>query len=294
MPSNNIEFFNKKYTYCIYTEYNTNYIIFNIDDNLIISKSVLEDDDDTIIYDAYFKLNESLIDEEKSLKEFFLKKNYGLKNFFFKFSEIRCEFFKDYVFKSYHPLNWNIFLSFSTNLLPLDSTIKDKQLININILFLIRSYKGWRHLFNLPAHGQRTWSNGKTVSRIKSIFLESSMHFFKDGLINAHPLEIKNSFLLEKYNLLWFHQWNAEWGYAVDKRNSAAQKQKVIKFEVNTLANLNPNYVRAKKQSQIPIGFEIGYTKFYLKEVKQYPNQNTPNKNNTSQNIISHSTLNKD
>ena len=105
MPSNNIEFFNKKYTYCIYTEYNTNYIIFNIDDNLIISKSVLEDDDDTIIYDAYFKLNESLIDEEKSLKEFFLKKNYGLKNFFFKFSEIRCEFFKDYVFKSYHPLN---------------------------------------------------------------------------------------------------------------------------------------------------------------------------------------------
>ena len=82
VPSNNIEFFNKKYTYCIYTEYNTNYIIFNIDDNLIISKSVLEDDDDTIIYDAYFKLNESLIDEEKSLKEFFLKKNYGLKNFF--------------------------------------------------------------------------------------------------------------------------------------------------------------------------------------------------------------------
>ena len=83
------------------------------------------------------------------------------------------------------------------------------------------------------------------------------MHSFKDGLVNAHPLEIKNSFLLEKYNLLWFHQWNAEWGYAVDKRNSAAQKQKIVKFEVNTLANLNPNYVRAKKQTIVIMIFNI-------------------------------------
>ena len=101
----NIGFFNKKYTFCIYIECDNNYIIFNIDDDLIISKNIEEEDDDTIIYDAYFKLNESLIDEEKSLKEFFLKKNYGLKKIFCKFSEIRCEFFKDYVFKSYHPLN---------------------------------------------------------------------------------------------------------------------------------------------------------------------------------------------
>jgi len=54
------------------------------------------------------------------------------------------------------------------------------------------------------------------------------------------------------------------------KRNSAEKKNKSLKFEANALASLNPNFTKAKKQKLVSIGFEPGYSKFYLQEVKQY------------------------
>jgi hypothetical protein len=41
------------------------------------------------------------------------------------------------------------------------------------------------------------------------------------------------------------------------------------KLELSSLANVNPNFTKAKKQVIIPVGFDNGFTKTYLKEIKQ-------------------------
>jgi len=42
------------------------------------------------------------------------------------------------------------------------------------------------------------------------------------------------------------------------------------KLELSVLAKTNPNFTKSKKQTIVPIGFESGFTRNYLKEVKQF------------------------
>lgn len=48
------------------------------------------------------------------------------------------------------------------------SDLRKRESSHINRLMSIKSYRGFRHLFNLPVHGQRTHSNAKTQRRISS------------------------------------------------------------------------------------------------------------------------------
>jgi len=207
--------------------------------------------------------------EDSSLNSLIKNKKYSVKKKFIKSVKARVEVNTINSFIDYNFLNWISFDSFYKTLF-IDQLTEIKVINNINILFMSRSYRGWRHIFNLPVNGQRTWSNGKTVSKSNNIFLNSTYNFFKDGLLNAHPSEIKSSFLIEKFNSLWLFQWKSEWSVAMKKRNSAEKKNKSLKFEANALASLNPNFTKAKKQKLVSIGFEPGYSKFYLQEVKQY------------------------
>ena len=83
-----------------------------------------------------------------------------------------------------------------------NDTFQNKYLYNIIFLYLIRSYRGWRHIFSLPTAGQRTKSNSNTPKK-NTILKNEMFNIFKDGLKSFHPSEVRNSFLLEQLNWYW-------------------------------------------------------------------------------------------
>ena len=225
-----------------------------------------------LVYDDSINIDNNSFTKEKNLNEILKFKSYGFKKKFLLFFEKRVEVLKSYPFNIYDDLSWNNFINFNKNLI--NFKLSHITFINISIMFFNKSYKGFRHLFNLPCNGQRTWSNGKTLNKKKNVLIESMYNVFKDGLPNAHPTEIKSSFQLEKYNLLWINQWKPEWMLG-NKRIQADLKKtnKTYKFESNSLVRINPNFVKIKKKQVAPLGFEPGFTKFYLKEMKKYLKQ---------------------
>jgi len=46
--------------------------------------------------------------------------------------------------------------------------LRNRKKKNLDFLWLIRNYKGFRYKFNLPARGQRTKTNAKTKKMLKS------------------------------------------------------------------------------------------------------------------------------
>ena len=252
------------------------FLIININyiNKKVLSEKLQEDyinysNKKKIEYEDFLFIDNLFFSEDNHLNSLIKNKKYSIKKNFIKSVRARVEVNNTNSFVDYNFLNW-ISFNFFYKTLFIDQLTEVKVINNINILFMSRSYRGWRHIFNLPVNGQRTWSNGKTSSKSKNIFLNSTYNFFKDGLLNAHPSEIKSSFLIEKFNSLWLFQWKSEWSVALKRRSSAEKKNKSLKFEANALASLNPNFIKAKKQKLIPIGFEPGYSKFYLQEVKQY------------------------
>lgn len=216
------------------------------------------------------KFNDSTLYRSDTLLYFLSKHFYGCNNFFIKQLEKRIEISKFFQFNLYNPDRWITMMLFIQKLIPANKSFKDKLVINLNVLYLIRCYRGWRHSFSLPVRGQRTWSNAWSITKTKNIFKEYSFNFFKIGLTNAHPEEIKNAFYLEQMNVLWKWQWTNEWSIAFKKRNTQLKKVRGLKkLELNALAKSNPNFLKSKKQTIIPIGFEPDFTKKYLLETKQ-------------------------
>jgi hypothetical protein len=158
-------------------------------------------------------------------------------------------------------LNYNI---------PTNKSIKDKLLLNLNFLYLIKSYRGWRHIFNLPVRGQRTWSNAWTLLKSKNVLREYKFNYFKLGLSHSTNEDLKNAFYLEQLNILWKWQWEKEWLLAFKKRQAQLKKTRGLKrLELSSLSKVNPNFTKSKKQVIIPIGFENGFMKNYLKNSKK-------------------------
>lgn len=227
-----------------------------------------------LICDNSINIYGNIFLKEKNLSEILKFKVKGLRIKFLKFFEERNEVLKKYSFEMYDELSWNNFISFNKKFISFD--ILKLTLINISLLFFNKSYKGWRHLFNLPANGQRTWSNGKTLNIKKNLLIDIMFSVFKEGMPNAHPTEIKSSFQLEKYNLLWLNQWKPEWMLGNKWIQADLKKtNRTYRFESNSLVKINPNFVKIKKKKIAPLGFDPGFTKFYLKEMKKYLKQQT-------------------
>lgn len=58
----------------------------------------------------------------------------------------------------------------------LDDYLKIVELANINFLQHIKCYRGLRHKWKLPLHGQRTRSNSKTVRKLSRVKLQKYIH----------------------------------------------------------------------------------------------------------------------
>jgi len=76
------------------------------------------------------------------------------------------------------------------------------------VLLHIRSYRGFRLLFQFPVRGQRTWSNANTIKKLQPILLD-----FKTIQFNrfTHYKHSRVEVLSEYINFLWFIQWRYEW-----------------------------------------------------------------------------------
>ena len=71
------------------------------------------------------------------------------------------------------------------------SSLEQRLLSNINRLVLISSYRGFRHIENLPTRGQRTHDNARTVRKL--LKLNSS----KIGRQNTNKPQKKNLSMLK-------------------------------------------------------------------------------------------------
>jgi ribosomal protein S13 len=109
--------------------------------------------------------------------------NFSIKNLIFQFfginlhliykgmSVLGISFNKIYLRNNKLFLNivdYNNLISFLETSFLINIELKDKIFINIRKLKLLKGYKGTRHIYNLPVHGQRTKTNAKTCKKKKN------------------------------------------------------------------------------------------------------------------------------
>lgn len=200
------------------------------------------------------------------LNDFLEKKIDGFKKNNIKFFEQRLEMSTTLSINIYKNSKWLILNNLLDSIIPNNKNLKKKRLVNIYFLDFISSYRGYRHSFGLPVHGQRTWTNANTTFNSNSLLRNYKLNSFKKSLMGLPVSDINNAFYLEQLNFLWKSQWELEWFFAKKKRLIDLKKSRgYIKFDVNTLAKINPNLKDKKKQSLFSIGFDPGFTKFILK-----------------------------
>lgn len=175
-------------------------------------------------------------------------------------------------------LNWTIFLKFITSIVPNKSNLKRRVLLNVLILDLITSYRGWRHYKGLPVRGQRTWTNHSSSYRSNVTLRNYKIKLAKKFYGNLPIYEINIALAAEQINLLWKLQWYSEWLSAKKSRINFKGNANTIKIDLFGMANnqiMNPMKFKkmTKKQKQsfkknhFSLGFDPGFTKPLLKEL---------------------------
>ena len=80
--------------------------------------------------------------------------------------------------------------------------MQKKYLTNIFFLDFINSYRGYRHIFGLPVHGQRTWTNGNSVYRSNNTLRNYKISIFKKSLLSSQKDNVNSAFYLEQTNFI--------------------------------------------------------------------------------------------
>ena len=93
--------------------------------------------------------------------------------------------------------------------IPIPLSFNQLYLYNLLLIDYTNSYKTFRHLFNLPVNGQRTWGGGKSIKIMKS-----HLYNFKIKKFLKHTNSNSMFFTAETINLLWKNQWLHEWLYS--------------------------------------------------------------------------------
>ena len=89
-------------------------------------------------------------------------KKYGIGPYFLKTWRKHLETLYDINIKEMTDFQRYISYYFLLYLLPKDLDPQKRILFNISRWYYLYCYRGWRHFYNLPVKGQRTWSNNKT------------------------------------------------------------------------------------------------------------------------------------
>lgn len=151
-----------------------------------------------------------------------------------------------------------------------------------NLIYLeyANSYRTYRHLFNLPVNGQRTWGGGRSIRITKS-----QLYNYKLKKFNRHYGLTHTTFLAEIVNLMWRQQWRHEWEvsrkyrerlpwYVQRKKKwlnlSAMVNRRVESFFKHPYKFKKKKHHRKKKKINkhvITTGFEFGFTRDLAKNL---------------------------
>lgn len=162
--------------------------------------------------------------------------------------------------------------SFKARFLINSTTFKTRATLNILLLNLLTTYKGWRHSRGLPVRGQRTWSNGWSSYRSNLTLRSFKLNIAK----NMYGLNVTNdyitAYLAEEVNNMWRLQWGSEWREAKRKRLTA-QKNPRLQPKVDLIAmskldigvvsekSKNQSKLKQRKKGVLTLGFDPGFTK---------------------------------
>ena len=170
------------------------------------------------------------------------------------------------------PFQQYVFFYYYLYVLPPLLNYKDTILFNMWVLHYLYTYKGWRHFFDLPANGQRTWSNNKTRFRLINPLREYHLNCFKKKFGITSKTNLKISFLSEYLNIFWICEWNDEWLTANETFQKTKSKTTFFRLRVNYRHLMNkqistPHTIELKKKkknrkklkSEFTVGFEPLY-----------------------------------
>ena len=144
--------------------------------------------------------------------------------------------------------------------------MQKKFLINIFFLDFINSYRGYRHVFGLPVRGQRTWTNGNSVFNSNNILRNYKINLFTKSFLFPLINNVNNAYYLEQINFIWKNQWEFEWNLAKRYHTFSLKKNRgYVKYDLDTIAKINPNVRDFKKQKLFSIGFDSGFTRGLIK-----------------------------
>lgn len=207
-----------------------------------------------------------------------LKKSYGFNKFFLKKLEQRLESSLAIKLKDMTQKSWAVFINTISPIVPKKSSLKKRTLLNIFLLDLITSYKGWRHYKGLPVRGQRTWTNAWSSFRSNVTLRNYKIKVAKKFYGNLPTYEVNVALAAEQINVVWKTQWYDEWFAAKLSRLNFKGNAKTIKIDLYSMANgqiMNPAKFKkmTKKQKQsfkknhFTLGFDPGFTKPLLREL---------------------------
>lgn len=208
------------------------------------------------------------------IKNNFFKNNYGLALYFSKLFIQRLELSllnKNIKFNPVQKLLYDFYVvSFKFN----NHTFKTRNLINIYLLNLLCTYKGWRHSRGLPVRGQRTWSNGWSSYRANTILRSYKIIISKKIYGQNFSNDYFVAYLAEEVNNMWRLQWGHEWLEARRKRlNSSKNIKNLPKIDLLSMSKLQvgsfgkKEKTKKKKQTKnsLTLGFDPGFTKLLVK-----------------------------
>lgn len=133
---------------------------------------------------------------------------------------------------------------------------------------VVNSYKGVRHGFGLPVHGQRTWSNSWSCYRSNLLLRQFKIALSKKLYTSITLSDLNMAYLAEQMNNLWKIQWDKEWKKAKKQRLGSNSKNPYNRYKVDLVALALGNVSKKKKKGQVgyTIGFDPGFTKFVFQE----------------------------
>ncbi len=207
---------------------------------------------------SFQKINNVSLDLRYSFFEFFLKKNFGTKDFFYKKIKRRFEAFNNKTLFELNNPEFNIFIELLTIRFPQNLFFKNYFLLNIIFLDFSYSYKGWRHLLGLPVNGQRTWSNANSSYNSNKLLRDYKFKLGKLFFGRTVGGDLQQILMSEYINMLWRKQWFLEWSHArTILKKSTKKKGSGFKFDINATArgwigNLkknNPKLGKKKKKN---------------------------------------------
>ena len=219
-------------------------------------------------------INNSKIEFNSTIYSFFLRQQYGFSVTFIRLLEKRLEVLSFKTFFFFSRLQWLGLYCLIRSVLPMNSSIKSRELLSIYFFDLLSMYKGWRHLKGLPVRGQRTWTNAWSTYKSNLQLRNYKLLLAKRIYGNMPANELTVAYLAEQINLMWKLQWESEWRTA--KKKQLSTKNITSRATKVDLHNMSKGNVVASKSSSkksksslsknyLTLGFDPGFTKFLLR-----------------------------